>query len=294
MNDKIRQEIEDEFSQLSQNIESENPTAFKYAMNVFGVDSQKRGMFGTIFKSGGTLFNMRREPVLFDIIKYLIAKENYKDIIGEIRMTEATLVKLIRLFVDLCERKQVKCPIDLTFVAPFGLGRSSILKFETYRGPNFKLNSDDVDMIRLMLEAKQHSTYGIAKLFNISQSTVHQIKSGLTWTKKIIDLHKEGEDRARLEKKIWPGGPICPFCGSNDVNRFSNNANRFNCRVKECHRNFSVLVGTKYENTKIPMDIWDHAESILEKEPELSSIKLAQKLGISQKSAWRIIKKQVN
>lgn len=48
-----------------------------------------------------------------------------------------------------------------------------------WRRPIVKLDETKVSCIRKLLN--NHSTYKISKLYNVSQSTIHQIKHGFTW-----------------------------------------------------------------------------------------------------------------
>ncbi len=109
--------------------------------------------------------------------------------------------------------------------------------------------------------------------------------------KSIIEFQKHfnTEDKCRLylEKQRWNGTPCCPFCGSTNVMRFSNNNKIFKCKEKQCYNKFSVLVGTVYENTKLPLVKWFYAIYILSIHSKgISSMQLANMLGITQKSAW--------
>jgi transposase-like protein len=111
--------------------------------------------------------------------------------------------------------------------------------------------------------------------------------------KSIIEFqnHFNSDEKCRgyLEQQRWNGVPACPHCGSTNVHRFVNNNKTFNCREKECHQNFTVTVGTIYENTKLPLTKWFLATYILAVHSKgISSLQLASWLGISQKSAWHL------
>ncbi len=110
--------------------------------------------------------------------------------------------------------------------------------------------------------------------------------------KSIIDFQNEfsTEEKCReyLETQRWGLSPACPFCGSVNVHRFPNNR-IFKCREKLCRSKFSVTVGTVYENTKIPLTKWFLATYILSVHSKgISSLQLANWLGITQKSAWHL------
>jgi transposase-like protein len=111
--------------------------------------------------------------------------------------------------------------------------------------------------------------------------------------KSILEFQKEfsTEEKCReyLEAQRWNGTPACPHCGSVNVHRFANNNRIFKCREKECRQKFSVTVGTIYENSKLPLTKWFLATYILSVHSKgISSLQLAQWLGITQKSAWHL------
>ena len=66
--------------------------------------------------------------------------------------------------------------------------------------------------------------------------------------------------RTFLESWIWPRGPVCPRCKQTDSLRVyrmdcaSVRAGLFNC--KDCRRQFTVTVGTIFEDSHIPIRKW--------------------------------------
>ena len=108
--------------------------------------------------------------------------------------------------------------------------------------------------------------------------------------KSILEFQKHFDTdekcRQHLEQSRWNGTPACPFCGSIDVCRFKT-GKAFNCR--DCRNNFSVTVGTIYENSKLPLTKWYVATYILTNHSKgISSLQLANILGVTQKTAWHI------
>src|ERR1051325_5861780 len=53
----------------------------------------------------------------------------------------------------------------------------------------------------------------------------------------------------------WPDGPKCPHCGSTEVH-FLAKYNRWECRNKHAKRQFTVKVGTVFEDSPIPVGKW--------------------------------------
>lgn len=90
-----------------------------------------------------------------------------------------------------------------------------------------------------------------------------------------------------LEQQRWGGNPICPFCEAD--NPYATNRG-YKCRNKECHKKFTVKVGTIYENSKIPLRTWFAAIYLCTSSKKgVSSLQLHRQLGITQKSAWFVL-----
>jgi transposase-like protein/ribosomal protein L37AE/L43A len=101
-------------------------------------------------------------------------------------------------------------------------------------------------------------------------------------------FNSEEKCREYLEQQRWNGTPACTFCGSINVHRFPN-GKIFKCREKNCRQKFSVLVGSIYENTKLPLTKWFLATYILTVHSKgISSLQLANWLGVTQKTAWHL------
>jgi transposase-like protein len=84
----------------------------------------------------------------------------------------------------------------------------------------------------------------------------------------------------------WPNGVECPTCASKDV-RFLATRKMWECKTKHAKRQFSVRVGTIFEDSKLPLDkwlvtIWMEANS----KNSVSSYEVARALGVTQKTAW--------
>ena len=92
-----------------------------------------------------------------------------------------------------------------------------------------------------------------------------------------------------LEAVRWQGQPVCPLCGSLDVARKRERqlVGRWNCHG--CKSSFNVLSGTIFSRTKVPLQKWFLALSlIINAKKSLSSHQLARDLKLNQKTAWYI------
>jgi len=86
--------------------------------------------------------------------------------------------------------------------------------------------------------------------------------------------------------KRWPNGVSCPTCGSHDV-IFLANQRRWKCREVHPRRQFSVKVGTIFEDSPLGLDKWLTAMwQIVNCKNGISSYEVHRAIGITQKSAW--------
>ena len=97
---------------------------------------------------------------------------------------------------------------------------------------------------------------------------------------------------AYLERLRWQGSPECPQCESTDVGCRTEHAigriGRFNCH--ECRSTFKATHGTLFQGTKIPLQKWFLALSLMANaKKRLSSCQLSRDLGVKQKTCWRIM-----
>jgi transposase-like protein len=85
----------------------------------------------------------------------------------------------------------------------------------------------------------------------------------------------------------WPNGNVaCPTCGSQHVT-FLRNQRRWKCYEKHPRPQFSIKVGTIFEDSPIGLEKWLPAVwMIVNDKNGISSYEVARALGITQKSAW--------
>jgi transposase-like protein len=83
----------------------------------------------------------------------------------------------------------------------------------------------------------------------------------------------------------WPGGvPTCPACGNRE-HYYLATQRRWKC--KECWKQFSVKVGTIFEDSPIKLDKWLAALWMLVNDKNgVSSYEIHRALGVTQKTAW--------
>lgn len=99
----------------------------------------------------------------------------------------------------------------------------------------------------------------------------------------------KGKCIAYLEKKRWSGIPTCPYCNSTKSSR---KTKEFRHTCNNCGRSFSVLVGTIFESTKLPITKWFVAIClILNAKKGLSSLQLARDLHVNKNTALYLQKR---
>jgi len=87
----------------------------------------------------------------------------------------------------------------------------------------------------------------------------------------------------------WPKGPECPSCGGKDLG-YVKTRRLWQCRNKACKRQFSVKVGSLFEDSPIPLDKWLAAIwMIANSKNGISSHELGRSVGLTQKSAWFVL-----
>src|SRR5438105_11878831 len=84
----------------------------------------------------------------------------------------------------------------------------------------------------------------------------------------------------------WPDGkPVCPNCADKDSTYYLANQKRWKCRG--CKNQFSVKVGTIFEDSPISLSKWFPAVWLIcGAKNGISSCELARAIGVTQKSAW--------
>ena len=84
----------------------------------------------------------------------------------------------------------------------------------------------------------------------------------------------------------WPDGPVCPKCGVLDPKHYYLKSRRvWKCRA--CRKQFSVKVGTIFEDSPIGLDKWLPAMWIIANAKNgVSSYEIHRAIGVTQKTAW--------
>ena len=109
--------------------------------------------------------------------------------------------------------------------------------------------------------------------------------------------HFSDEDKARefLEKLRWPDGPVCPHCGElKNAYRLEPKPSKKDKHVRKgvwkcggCREQFTVTVGTIFEDSHIPLSKWLLAYHLLcASKKGMSAHQLHRMLKVTYRSAW--------
>ena len=102
-------------------------------------------------------------------------------------------------------------------------------------------------------------------------------------------LQNETAALAWVEARLWPNGPVCPHCGGFDrIGKMGGKSTRIGTyKCYQCRKQFTVKVGTIFEDSHIPMRVWLQAIYLLcSSKKGISSNQLHRTLGVTLKTAW--------
>lgn len=94
----------------------------------------------------------------------------------------------------------------------------------------------------------------------------------------------ETQCRAALFQIRWPQGFFCPACGNATYCELGTRA-LYQCH--KCHHQTSLIAGTIFENTKLPLSTWYLAIYLLTQHKSgVSALQLSRDLGVRYTTAW--------
>src|SRR5580698_1592227 len=108
-----------------------------------------------------------------------------------------------------------------------------------------------------------------------------------TLQEAIIHFANSENCLAYMVARRWPDGVVsCPTCGK--VNpRYIPERKVWQCSIKHPKRQFSVKLGTIFEDSPIPLEKWLPAVWQLSNSRNgISSFEMGRALGVTQKTAW--------
>ena len=96
------------------------------------------------------------------------------------------------------------------------------------------------------------------------------------------------EDRCReaVFRWRWPRGFVCPGCGG-QKHCLIKTRNLYQCT--SCRRQTSLIAGTIFASTKVPLRTWFRAmDHLTQSKGGISSLERGRRLGVTQNTAWKL------
>src|SRR5258708_23759249 len=94
-----------------------------------------------------------------------------------------------------------------------------------------------------------------------------------------------------LIARRWKDGVVCPVCGSEGVS-FVPSRRVWQCKTRHPKAQFSIKVGTIFEDSPIPLDKWMLAMWMLSScKNGVSSYEISRAIGVAQRSAWFMLQR---
>jgi len=103
------------------------------------------------------------------------------------------------------------------------------------------------------------------------------------------EFHDEEAAYAYVEARVWANGRVCPHCGviakSGKLGGKSTRIGTYKCYA--CRKPFTVKIGTIFEASHVPMNLWLQAIYLMcASKKGISSNQLHRTLGVTLKTAW--------
>lgn len=116
-----------------------------------------------------------------------------------------------------------------------------------------------------------------------------QFQKGYSLIDLMKDYGTEEQCRKALFKWRWPDGFRCPNCGASCYTVVKTR-NLYQC--SKCHHQTSLISGTIFEQTKLPLTKWFLAiHLITQAKTGISSLSLMRQIGVSHNTAWSMKQK---
>jgi transposase-like protein len=112
-----------------------------------------------------------------------------------------------------------------------------------------------------------------------------------TLQEAIIYFADPGNCVSYLVARRWKDGVVCPACGSKNV-AFVASRRLWQCKTRHPKAQFSIKVGTIFEDSPITLDKWLLAMWMLANcKNGISSYEISRATGITQKSTWFMLQR---
>ncbi len=113
------------------------------------------------------------------------------------------------------------------------------------------------------------------------------MKTDIKTLQEAIVYFSKGENAFNYMKRLrWPDGVCCPYCGTDRVT-FLKTRKVWQCSKCTKRRQFSVKVGTIFEDSQLPLATWFSAMWLIANAKNgISSYEIHRALGVTQKTGW--------
>ena len=112
-----------------------------------------------------------------------------------------------------------------------------------------------------------------------------QFQKGLSLARFLQHYGTEPQCEQALFHARWPDGLSRTRCGSTRFCRLSTRRTTFQCN--RCKRQISLLAGTLFHATKLPLTTWFLAMYLLSQTKNgISALQLGRQLGVNDNTAW--------
>jgi transposase-like protein len=113
-----------------------------------------------------------------------------------------------------------------------------------------------------------------------------QFQPGLSMAEFMDRYGSEESCEAALIESRWPEGFVCPSCGGGHSSSFRREG-RLYFQCTACRHQCSVISGTVFEATKLPLSRWFLAMHLLtQSKNNVAALELQRHLGVCYKTAW--------
>lgn len=103
-------------------------------------------------------------------------------------------------------------------------------------------------------------------------------------------FHNEESAFAFVEARLWPNGPVCPFCGATDehIGRLKGKTTRMGLhKCYACAKPFTVRMGTIFESSHLALHLWLQVIHLMcASKKGVSTRQIQRMLQCSMKTAW--------
>lgn len=115
-----------------------------------------------------------------------------------------------------------------------------------------------------------------------------QFQAGLSMAEFMARYGTEGQCVEALAAQRWPTGFRCPACGGAEHSTFERAGHRY-WQCGACRHQTTVIAGTIFAATKLPLTLWFLAMHLLtQAKNNVSALELKRHLGVCYRTAWLI------